>query len=107
MGSCLDVDGSCESGILKRACVGGLCSARAGSGELVTQEGNLAVRRAVLTSYSAGLSAPWSQQLLTSLVMSIYPCFPVEGQGGRSDPFQPQDTEILLSPSALPYEFKT
>lgn len=36
MGSCLDVDGSCESGILKRVCVGGLCSARAGSGELIT-----------------------------------------------------------------------
>lgn len=72
-----------------------------------SQEGNLAVQRAVLTSYSAGLSAPWSQQLLTSLVMSIYPCFSVEGQGGRSEPFQPQDTEILLSPSALPYEFKT
>lgn len=36
MVSCLDLDGPGESGILKRVRVGGLCSARAGSGELVT-----------------------------------------------------------------------
>lgn len=52
MGSCLDVDGSGESGILKRVCVGPgvgrrLCSVIAGSGEVLLltacQEGNLAV----------------------------------------------------------------